>query len=275
LERGDVDFSYDLPPKDAADMSANKSLKVIGSLMENTVQYLGMNVTMKPFDNPKVRQAIAYAIPYEKILELAVYKRARPLFGGPAKVTKPEWPQPTPYVTDFAKAKKLLAEAGYPNGFETTLSFDLGAAVTNEPLCVLVQEAFGKIGVKVTIDKIPGSNWRATFMKKTLPLQINIFGAWFNYPDFFFYFVYSDANTIFNTMAYNNPEMNKAIDDAHYQADPQRYAQDVESFVQRAFDDVPNVPLYQPQLNVAMRRNVGGYRYWFHRQMDYRPLTKA
>ena len=275
IERGDVDFSYDLPPKDAADLSADKNLTVIGSLMENTVQYLGMNVTMKPFDNPKVRQAIAYAIPYQKIMELAVFNRARPLFGGPAKVAAAEWPQPHPYVTDFAKAKRLLAEAGYPNGFETTLSFDLGAAVTNEPLCVLVQEALGQVGIKVMLDKIPGSNWRATFTKKTLPLQTNIFGAWFNYPDFFFYFVYSGAGTIFNTMAYDNPEMNKAIGDAHYQADPTLYAQDVVNFVQRAFDDVPNVPLYQPQLNVAMRRNVGGYRYWFHRQVDYRPLVKA
>jgi peptide/nickel transport system substrate-binding protein len=58
------------------------------------------------------------------------------MFGGPAAVTTPDWPQPTPYVTDLAKAKGLLAEAGHPEGLETTLSFDLGFAVINEPLCV-------------------------------------------------------------------------------------------------------------------------------------------
>lgn len=275
LERGDVDFSYDLPPKDASEMARDKNLTLIGSLMENTVQYLGMNVKMKPFDNPKVRQAVAYAIPYQKIMDVAVYNRARGLFGGPDKVREPEWPQPHRYKTDVAKAKQLLAEAGYPNGFETTLSFDLGAAATNEPMCELVQEALGHAGIKVSLNKVPGANWRATFMKKDLPLQTNIFGAWFNFPEFFFHFVYSGANTIFNTMAYDRPEMDKLIEDAHYQADPARYTQDVLGFVQMAFDDVPNVPLYQPQLNVAMRKNVSGWRYWFHRQVDYRPLVKT
>jgi peptide/nickel transport system substrate-binding protein len=275
LERGDVDFSYDLPPKDASEMAANKNLKIVGSVMENAVQYLGMNVKMAPFDNVKVRQAIAYAIPYQKIMDVAMYGRAKPLFGGPAKVSSPEWPQATGYRTDFAKAKQLLAEAGYPNGFETTLSFDLGAAVTNEPLCILVQEALGQIGIKVNLEKIPGANWRATFMKKNLPLQTNFFGAWFNYPDFFFYFVYSGENTIFNTMAYSNPEMDKAIADAHYTTDAKAYQQDAIKFIQIAFDEVPNVPLYQPYLNVAMRNNISGYRYWFHRQVDYRPIVKA
>jgi peptide/nickel transport system substrate-binding protein len=55
----------------------------------------------------------------------------------------------------MAKAKALLAEAGYPNGFETTISFDLGFAGVNEPLCILVQESLAQIGIKVTINKIP------------------------------------------------------------------------------------------------------------------------
>ena len=276
IQRRDVDVSYDIPPRDAAEMAAIKNLKVVSSLMENSVQYLSMNVKMKPFDNPKVRQAIAYAIPYQKIMEVAVYGRARPLFGGPEKVTTPEWPQPHRYVTDPAKAKQLLAEAGYPDGFETTLSFDLGAAVINEPLCLLVQEGLGHIGIKVKLDKIAGANWRAAFTKKTLPFQSNLFGGWFNFPDFFFHIVYSGtADTIYNTMAYSNPEMNKAIDDAHYATDPKVYDSNVIRFIQLAFDDVPNVPLFQPHLNVAMQPNVVGYRYLFHRQLDYRHMAKV
>ena len=85
-----------------------------------------MNVKMKPFDNVKVRQAVAYAIPYQKIMDAAMFGRGKPMFGGPSEVTEAVWPQPSPYVTDLAKAKQLLAEAGLPNGFETTLSFDLG-----------------------------------------------------------------------------------------------------------------------------------------------------
>ena len=53
------------------------------------------------------------------------------------------------------------------------------------------------------------------------------------------------------------------------------YDRDVKGFVEQAFHDVPRVPLYQPYLNVAMQKNMSGYRYWFHRRLDYRSLAKG
>src|SRR6478736_9091569 len=64
LERGDADVSFDLPPRDVAEMANDKKLTVVGSLIECALIYLSMNVTMTPFDKLKVRQAVAYAIPY-------------------------------------------------------------------------------------------------------------------------------------------------------------------------------------------------------------------
>jgi peptide/nickel transport system substrate-binding protein len=204
-----------------------------------------------------------------------MFGRARPLYGGPAAVTTPDWPQSSPYTTDLAKAKQLLAEAGYPNGFETTLSLDLGAAVTNEPLCVLLQESLAQIGVKTVINKIPGASWRAEFSKKSLPLITNVFGGWLNFPDYFFYWTYHGQNAIFNTMSYQNPDMDKLIDAARFTSDDKQYKELCEGFIKMAFDDVPRVPLFQPYLNVAMQKSVAGYRYWFHRQLDYRQLARA
>ena len=275
IERGDADISVDLPPKDVAEMAADKKLTVVGTPIENALQYIGMNVTMKPFDNVKVRQAVAYAIPYQKIMDAALYGRGRPLFGGPASVTTPDWPQPFPYVTDIAKSKQLLAEAGYPDGFETTLSFDLSAAVTNEPLCVLTQESLAQAGIKMTLNKIPGATWRAEFSKKTLPMITNVFGGWLNFPDYFFFWTYHGQNSIFNTMSYVNPAMDKLIDAARFESDPKAYDTEVEGFIKIAMDDVPRMPLFQPYLNVAMQKSVVGYRYWFHRQLDYRQLARA
>ena len=275
LERGDADLSYDLPPKDAAEMAPNKDLHVISTPMANTVQFLSMNVKMKPFDNIKVRQAVAYALPYDKIIEAALYGRARNLSGGPDKVASPVWPQPSPYRFDPAKAKQLLAEAGYPDGFEATLSFDLSAAVTNQPMCELIQESLGQVGIRVTLDKVPGANWRGQFSKKQLALLTNLFGAWFSYADYYFWQVYSGANTIFNSMDYVSPAMDKLIDAARFTQDPSAYNRDCEAMIQLAFDDVPNAPLYQPFLNIGTRANISGYTYWFHRQIDYRCLVKA
>jgi peptide/nickel transport system substrate-binding protein len=208
-------------------------------------------------------------------MDAAMFGRGKPMFGGPSEVTWPERPQPSPYVTDLARAKQLLAEAGLPDGFETTLSFDLGYAVTQEPLCTLVQQSLAQIGIKSTLNKIPGANWRSEFSEKTLPFLDNIFGAWLNYPDYFFFRNYHGQNSIFNDMNYQNPAMDKLIDAARFETDPRKYEEEVEGFITVAFTDMPRIPLFQPWLDVAMQKNVTGYRYWFHRQLDYRQLAKT
>ena len=192
LERGDADISYDLPNKDFVELKGNGKLNIVSTPYSNGIQYIGMNVKKPPFDNPKVRQAVAYALPYQKIMDAVLFGLAKPMFGAPAgKPTEVAWPQPPKYNTDIAKAKALMAEAGYPNGFETTMSFDLGFAGVNEPLCVLVQESLAQIGIKATINKIPGANWRTELNKKVLPLYTNVFSGWLDYPEYFFYLVLS------------------------------------------------------------------------------------
>jgi peptide/nickel transport system substrate-binding protein len=275
LERGDADISFNLPPKDVAELAEEGKLTVIGTPIDCCIVYIDMNVKIPPFDSTKVRQAVAYAIPYQKIMDAAMFGRAVGMFGGPGKVISPDWPQPHPYVTDLAKARRLLGEAGMPNGLETTLSFDLGVAVTNEPICILVQESLAQIGIKVTLNKVPGANWRLELAKKTLPMVVNLFGAWLTYPEYFFYWNYHSQNSLFNTMSYQDPEMDKLIEAARFEPDQQKYRNAVEGFIGRAFAEIPRIPLFDPFLDVAMQKSITGYRYWFHRQLDYRQLAKA
>lgn len=279
LERGDADVSYELPNQDFAEMKRDGKLNVVSLPISNGIQYLGMNVSRPPFDNPKVREAVAYAVPYQKIVDAVMFGLANPMYGAPAgKATEVKWPQPTKYVTDIAKAKALMAEAGHADGFETTLSFDLGFAGVNEPMCILIQESLAQIGIKCTINKIPGANWRTELNKKVMPLYTNIFLGWLDYPEYFFYWCYHGGKSIFNTMNYNSPEMDKFIDGARAAAashDTAAYDADVKGFVDLAFKDIPRIPLYQPYLNVAMQKNISGFEYWFHRRLDYRSMVKA
>ena len=169
LLKGDIDITYDLPPKDFSELSKEgAAVKVSAMPIENAMLYLGMNSTKPPFDNPKVRQAVAWVLPYDKMYDNALYGRAAKLYGAAGPVKTIAWPQPTAYKTDVTKAKALLAEAGFPNGFETTLSFDLGGATVGEPMAVLTQEALASIGIKVQLNKIPGATWRAALLKKDL-----------------------------------------------------------------------------------------------------------
>src|SRR5712672_1440434 len=278
LERGDADISYELPNKDFQELKAAGKLNIVSLPFSNGIQYIGMNVTKPAFDNPKVRQAVAYAIPYQKIMDAVLFGLANPMFGAAGKPTEAAWPQAHTYNTDIAKAKALLAEAGYPEGFETTLSFDLGFAGVNEPLCVLVQESLGQIGIKTTINKIPGANWRTELNKKEMPLYTNVFSGWLDYPEYFFIWCYHGRNSIFNTMGYQSKEMDGFIDGAVVagaSGDKATYDADVKGFIDRAFTDMPRIPLYQPYVNVAMQKNVSGYQYWFHRRLDYRAMVKA
>src|ERR1043166_4906948 len=157
-ERGDADISFDLPNKDFVELKQAGKVNVVANPIGNGIAYVGMNVTKPPFDKLEVRRAVASAIPYQKIVDAVMFGLANPMYGAKANhADGAAWPQPHGYFTDIAKAKALLAQAGYPEGFETTLSFDLGFAATNEPAAVLIQESLAQVGIKTTINKIPGS----------------------------------------------------------------------------------------------------------------------
>jgi peptide/nickel transport system substrate-binding protein len=84
LERGDADVSYDLPNKDFAELKTDGKLSIVSTPYSNGIQYIGMNVQNPPFNDVKVRHAMAYAIPYQKILDAVLYGLAKPMFGAPA-----------------------------------------------------------------------------------------------------------------------------------------------------------------------------------------------
>jgi peptide/nickel transport system substrate-binding protein len=277
LVKGDIDITFDLPPKDFAELAGDgAAVNVTSTPVENSMFYLGMNTTRPPFDNPKVRQAVAWALPYEQFYENAIYRRAARLYGGAkGPVTSTAWPQPTWYATDLAKAKALMAEAGYASGFETTLSFDLGGATVGEPMAVLAHEALAQIGIKAQINKIPGATWRAALLKKDMPMLINHFGGWLDFPEYFFFWCYHGQNAVFNTMSYQNPTLDRAINTARFAESRSTYEASVKEMIQIAFDEVPRIPLLQRTMDVAMQKDVMGYMYWFHLQPDYRQLHKA
>src|SRR4029077_2164329 len=108
LERGDADISYELPNKDFVELKGAGKLNIVSTPYSNGIQYIGMNVKTPPFDNPKVRQAVACAIPYQKIMDAVLFGLGRPMFGASGDTkTEVAWPQPHKYTTDIAKAKQL------------------------------------------------------------------------------------------------------------------------------------------------------------------------
>ena len=128
---------------------------------------------------------------------------------------------------------------------------------------MLVQESLAQIGIKATINKIPGANWRTELLKKEMPLFTNVFSGWLDYPEYFFFWCYHGQNAVFNTMSYQDKAMDALIDAARTAAAERRHGglrEEREGLRRSRFADVPRIPLFQPYVNMAMQKNVSGYQ---------------
>ena len=153
IEKGDVQLSFNIPNKDAKELA--DKVDVYSTPIENCMHCVGLNYTFEPFQDPNVRKAVAYSIPYEEIFQAAAYGRGARLWGGPETIDSIEWPRKSPYFTDLDKAKDLMAKSGFSEGFSVPFSISLGLADWMEPTALLIQENLEKIGISTEIEKIP------------------------------------------------------------------------------------------------------------------------
>lgn len=142
-----------------------------------------------------------------------------------------------------------------------------------EPTALLIQEALGRIGITVTVDRIPGANWRTVaLVDKSLDLHLENFGGWLNTPCYYFFWAYQ-KDRLFNSSAYESEAVHELTERTlHMAMDDPEYAPLIKEMFAHVIEDLPRIPLYQPALNVAMN-GAGGYEFWFHRQLDVRPLN--
>jgi peptide/nickel transport system substrate-binding protein len=275
LERGDADLVQDLLPQDAVSMREGGKVKVVGVPMTGAFHFIGMNNARPPFDNVKVRQAIAHALPYRQMFEAALFSRGAPLFGGTAgEAESTLFPQPLGYDTDLPRARALLAEAGLPDGFETTFSFDLSLATVAEPVALLVQEALGKVGIRVTIDKVPGGQLGTLLEKKAVSFFFESSAAYLAPADYFFRIFYHGP-TRWNFGSYDNAEFRTLVERTRFLPEGAEYDADVKRMIALAKQEVPIILLWQPALDTGMQKNVEGYKYLFHRMLDMRTLRRT
>ena len=101
IERGDADISYGLPPKDFKDLADAGKIKVAAVPVPNAIWYVALNSALPPFNNVKLRQAVAWALPYEKIMQASLFGRGVPMWGGPSTPAELKWPVPFPYTANM------------------------------------------------------------------------------------------------------------------------------------------------------------------------------
>jgi len=174
LKAGDIDVVLQVADAQSArQLVEDKRFKVHNGTT-NTEVILATNNKAKPFDNLKVRQAVAHAIDRQMIIDLAMSG-----FGTPIGSF---WPPATPYYVDLTgtypydpeKAKKLLAEAGFPNGFDAVLK-----VVPRYPYTVrcgqVIADLFGKVGIRLKLENIEWGQWLQRIYKNK-EYQLTIIG---------------------------------------------------------------------------------------------------
>jgi peptide/nickel transport system substrate-binding protein len=163
LEAGDYDLIVRIPPEDVPRLMREGKVR-IDAEQSNRALRIAFNVTKKPFDDVRVRQALNYAVDKESIVKNIYQGLAAviPDVVGPLNIG---YAPVKGYGYDPAKAKKLLAEAGYPNGFKTTLWTPKGRYMKDFELAQAVQQQLAAVGVEASLETFEWGAYMAQLHK--------------------------------------------------------------------------------------------------------------
>lgn len=177
LLAGEVDLASNVPPTRVEELQANSQLDV-RTAPSSRYYFVVMNTTAKPFDDPRVRKAVNLAIDRD-----ALVKGVGRGFGVPiASVFIPQtfaYDSQIKPVYDPDQAKKLLTEAGYPNGFDTTFDAFTGSIVDHSKVAEAIVAQLEKVGIRAKLNMAEfGVFGPIRLAKQTNPMYIYSLGDW-------------------------------------------------------------------------------------------------
>ena len=264
LEKGDIDIARRLTPGDVEAISANGDLKVQND-QKGRIFYLAGNQKVEALAKPQVREALKYLIDYDGMAnsflkgQMVVHQGFLPE-GFLGAITD------KPYKFDVAKAKSLLAEAGYPDGFSVTM------AVRNDPIRVdmaqAIQNTLAQAGIKVEINATTGAEELNAYRARQHQLILESWGP--DYPDpqtnaSTFAANPDNADTAKNAgylawrTAYDAKDTNAMVDAAVVEQDTTKRKAMYEDMQRLAQKVSPFTWLFQETEQIGERKNVNGF----------------
>jgi peptide/nickel transport system substrate-binding protein len=272
LLAGNLDFVLDPPPSDVDKLTREKAVKVYQG-RENRVIFLGMdqhrdellysNVKGRnPFKDRRVRQAFYQAIDVNAINRAVMRGLSVPTavtLANPEKAGIPK-EMDKRYPLDIAAAKKLMAEAGYPNGFELGMDCPNNRYINDAAICTAVAGMLAKIDVKVKVNAMP----RAQYFPKAQRLEVSFYmlgwGGATTDAIFTLQPVLHSRNDKgdgdYNWGNYKDPEFDNLIDAAKGEVDPQKRQALIIQAMKRHHEQVYHIPLHLQVIPWASRANV-------------------
>ncbi|MDR7481328.1 MAG: ABC transporter substrate-binding protein [Armatimonadota bacterium] len=263
LEAGDVDVIHDFTPQDAERIRSNANLVFINPPSAGFIRF-NMNTQRPPFNDVRVRQAMAYAIDRDAIV--------KQIFRGLARVSRSLVPaNAVGYVETYdvyrynpERARQLLREAGVPD-LTFTFSYGAGRYLMDREVVEAVQAQMARAGVTVRINQMEWGQFSAMIR---LPLERNpsqMTMTWWRT-------VNGDADNAIgiysraelpprgnNVPFYSSDEFERLYAAQQVETDPERRRALIRQLQQVLMHDLPSIPMYQQPIFWATRKNVAGF----------------
>ncbi|HSF04184.1 MAG TPA: ABC transporter substrate-binding protein [Methylomirabilota bacterium] len=253
LRAGQVDAVAQVPAFDVGKLEGSPDVRLYG-VRAARIHMLFMNPIVPPLQKKQVRQAIHAGIDMDTILKTVLEGRGYRLsqMVGPTQVMTYD-PDLKPVPHDPERAKKLLADAGYPNGVDIDF-YDYASYNEYKPMAQAMAEQLGKVGVRLNVKSVESGVFRRMWFASEMPMYFISYGN-----------VAEDASAFVQTYfrtgrdrrsKHSIPAADALFDQQEVENDPKK-RQDLNRQLMRLLqEESPAVPLYNPQYTVGARKHV-------------------
>lgn len=253
LQTGEVDVVSSIPPDQVAGVQGEDGIEFVQN-DGYTYYFIWFNQNEKPFDDPRVRQAMWHAVDVESIVS--------DLYGDGATPAKAPIPQAAFGATDMGtyeydpeKAKKLLAEAGHPDGFKTSMHWPREGGPNIRSLAQAFVSAWAEVGIEVEPQEKERAKWLEDFgsLNWDLNLQTNLTAT--GDADFTLNRLYTCEA---DRLGYCNKELDKLLAEARASLDQTEREQLYRQAIELMWSDAPGIFPADLKNNLAHRSEVQG-----------------
>jgi putative dipeptide-binding protein len=260
LETGEIDIAEALLPLDFQKISREDDKFTTVEMQSSSNMFIGFDLRDKHLSDKRVRQAIAYAINNQDIVD-SIYNGSATVATSPIpKITTGHNENSNPYEQNIEKAKELLAEAGYPNGFDIVLNVNEDNQRVDT--AVVIQDNLKAIGVNVQIKTYQWASYVA-FVENPSQEKGMFLMAWNianDDPDELLYPLYHstqiDAHT--NVIFYKNEDFDSLISKARETIDKEKRIDLYKKAQDIIQEDLPHYAILYPMQNFAYKKNIKG-----------------
>jgi peptide/nickel transport system substrate-binding protein len=274
LQRGAVDIAEGLGIDQLDDLRDADGVKVL-SVPDRNQYHLGFNNKRKPFDDVDVRRALSYAVPYDSIVKDVLRGQAQTPRSPIAQAGQGFDGSAWPYSYDLDKARSMLADAGYPDGFAFTLAIGSDDPAVEE-MAIVLKDQFKRVGVEMKIDKQTNATFAETLDKRRADAWMRSVLWYIDDPGYVGQTFYQ-CGGLLNWTDYCDKQVDavvKQLVDAP-QEDTARRQRLADEMQKRIIDAAPSLILAEPNYQLAMRDDITGYQKLPDDLLWYYPLKQA